>query len=69
MKKHRDKPMRTLERQKIELFLEYRDNFFSVEGWAAYHMIPERDARKIVTKGRALYYDSALRLPPPMEAY
>ena len=40
------------------LYLEYRNNFLSVEGFAAYHNIPVQAAVRIINKGRASHNDA-----------
>jgi hypothetical protein len=37
------------------LYLDWLNDFLSVEGFAAYHMIPEKSAAKIIIKGRTLH--------------
>jgi hypothetical protein len=60
--------MRPLEQGKINCFLEYMNNFCTTEGWAEYHGLAHKSAKKLLTKGRALHYDSSMQPVPTLSA-
>ena len=43
------------EEKKIEMYLQFWDEFLTIERFAEYHEISEDDAQKIVDEGRELF--------------
>lgn len=48
---------KTLVEQYAGLYLDYVNDFISVEGFAAYHNIPVQAAIRVINEGRVLHQD------------
>lgn len=50
--------MKITEQYYLDLYIDYRKNFFTIRGYADYHYIDYNDAEYIINKGREIYQNN-----------